>query len=551
MIKHKTLLIVLAAAGLLMLVAFLSSTPLEKIVPPDDNDDAGAHLSAVMASGASSANPREQLLASTKSHLRDLTTRGNARQGEATLSLKDGAAYEQFLERARLAGIPILGKIDALHTVRVGTKEIDALANDLIDHASSFGEIAANFTLGAPAIPPGAQERAARTSVPLGNNLLNFLGATGDTSSWGRGVTIAVIDSGIQADPTFGTGRVQYADVGYGTGISKDPDGGHGTAVAALAAGASADAPGVAPAASILGIRVADDTGKSDIFTVAQAIVTAVDRGAQIVNVSLGGYDVTQTLLSAIDYAQSHGAVIVAAAGNDQAAQLTWPAADPRVISVGAVDAVEQQVIFSNSGPQLQITAPGYGVQTAWSDGQRVLMDGTSASSPIIAGSIAAIMSVNPGMNASDAWAVLQRYSSEAGPIGTDPDYGHGVVNLGWAMSRNDPNHVDTAISTQYYDPTTGSMDVVVQNRSSQGVSGMNLNVTVDGNQTQHPIGFLNPGAAQVVQIPVSDAQLLAAGKVQFVTELVNPTGVVDQVPNNNRKSSALVAPTTTASAGK
>src|SRR6185295_11172621 len=105
-------------------------------------------------------------------------------------------------------------------------------------------------------------------------------------------------------------------------------------------------------------------------------------------------------------YAGNRGAVIVAAAGNDQAAQLAWPAADPRVVSVGAIDAAEQQVSFSNSGPQLQITAPGYGVQTAWLNGQRASVDGTSVSSPLVAGAIAAVMSQSPGLSPQQAWDV-------------------------------------------------------------------------------------------------------------------------------------------------
>lgn len=551
--KSKTLLVLAALVGLVILVAFLSTTPLEKIDPATalQPSDAAAENARSSSFAATRSDSNADQMNSLKQSLREKLTRRNARPGEASLTFKDREAYRQFLERAAQGGIRITGKIDALRSVRVATDDLDGLARDLVDHASDYSDLGPNFLLTPPATQPAAQERASRSSVPLGNNLLAFLGVTGDTQTLGRGVTIAVIDSGIQLDPTFGTGRVQYVDVGYGTGLSKNAEGGHGTAVAALAAGASPDAQGVAPAANLLGIRVADDNGKSDIFTVAQAIVAAVDRGAQIVNVSLGGYDVTQTMLNALEYAQSRGTVIVAAAGNDQAAQLTWPAADPRVISVGAVDAVEQQVIFSNSGPQLQITAPGYGVQTAWTDGQRVLMDGTSASSPIVAGAIAAVMSASPGMNARDAWSVLQQYTNEAGPTGSDPDYGRGVINLGWALARNDPTRVDTAISTQYFDPTLGAMQVVVQNRSAQAITGMNLDVSVDGAVTRHPIAWLNPGGVEVVQIPVNQAQLTATGTIRIDSELTNPNGTVDQAPKNNRRSSALISPATPSTAAK
>src|SRR5204863_541770 len=111
---------------------------------------------------------------------------------------------------------------------------------------------------------------------------------------------------------------------------------GHGTSVAALAAGSARDAPGVSPGANILSIRVTDANGTSDLFTISQAILAAVDAGAKIINISLGGYSTGPVLDSAIAYATKQGALIVAAAGNDQAAQLAWPAADSRVVSVGA-----------------------------------------------------------------------------------------------------------------------------------------------------------------------------------------------------------------------
>jgi subtilisin family serine protease len=277
---------------------------------------------------------------------------------------------------------------------------------------------------------------------------------------------------------------------------------------------------------------------------VAQAILAAVDAEAQIINISLGGYESSPTLNRAIDYAAQRGVVIVASAGNDQAAQLTWPAADARVVSVGALDALGQQVIFSNSSPQLQMTAPGYGVQTAWLDEQRVYFDGTSASAPIVAGAIAAMMSANPGLSAAQAWQTLRQYASDGGAPEPDPDYGNGILNVGWAMNRNDPLRIDTAISSHYYDAATGQMEFVVQNRSGQGVSGMVLNVEASGTTTTYSIPLLGPGATYVVKMAVDQSQLKANPGIVFRTQLANPGGVIDQVPANNRKTSALAPPT-------
>jgi len=475
--------------------------------------------------------------------LRDLPHAGGARAQEAVLTFTSAEAYQRFLARAGRLGLTILGRLDALLTVRVRYDSLAALENDVLANPGDYADAGANFFISIPPVPP-KQDRAAENLVPLGNHTLGFLGVTGDHSQWGRGVTIAVLDSGVAPDATFGSGRVQYLDIGLGAAPGTGADDGHGTAVAALAAGQSPDAPGVAPDASVLSIRITDASGQSDIFTVAQAIVAAVDAGVPIVNISFGGYATTGVLTQAIDYATQRGTVIVASAGNDQAAQLTWPAADPRVVSVGAVDALEQQVYFSNAGPELKLTAPGYGVQTAWLDGQRVDFDGTSASAPIAAGAIAALMSTTPGLSATQAAQVLEQYASDGGAPGPDPNYGDGIVNLGWAMNRNNALYVDTALAGQFYDAATGQMEFVVQNRSGQGVGGMMLSVDAGGATTTYAVPLLGPGATYVVTQAVDQTRLKAGGGIVFQTQLTNPAGLVDQVPANNRKTSALAPPT-------
>jgi hypothetical protein len=484
-----------------------------------------------------------EVLASVAGKLKQRIERVDARPHEAVLAFKTAEAYRNFLARAAQAGLHVIGRIDSSNTVRISYDDLNGLARELLDNATDYGQIAANYFIANPNTPPQAQARANRSQAPVGNNLLPFLGVSADTQNWGRGVTIAVLDSGVAADATFGLGRLSTLDIGLGTTPAGGSEGGHGTAVASLAAGQSADAKGVAPAASVLSIRVAGDDGKSDTFTVAQGILAAVEAGAKIVNVSLGGYGTNAALDSAIDYATSHGTVIVAAAGNDQAAQLTWPAADSRVISVGAVDATGQQVIFSNSGPQLQITAPGLGLQTAWTDNARVLFSGTSGSAPIVSGAIAAVMSQDPSLTPAQAWQVLQTHASDAGAPGVDPNYGNGVLNLGWAMARNDPTRIDTAIASHYYDAASEQLQIVVQNRSAQAVAGLDLKIDINGAAQHAPISWLAAGATTIVNLPISSSQIAAAGTIEIHSELVNPTGITDQVPTNNQRTSTLAAP--------
>lgn len=469
--------------------------------------------------------------------------RASARAREALLAFKDDAALQRFLDRAQQNGLTVVDRLDG--TVRVRYANSAALRNELRRHAADYADVSANSLVNIPQAP-AREDRAAIDQVPFRNDALAFLGVAGDHSQWGRGTTIAILDTGIAADATFGAGRVTYLDIGLGTAPGSGREDGHGTSVASLAAGAAPDAPGVAPAANLLSIRVTDASGVSDIFTIAKGIVAAVDAGAKIVNVSLGGYATNSALNAAISYASDRGAVIVAAAGNDQASQLAWPAADTRVVSVGAVDRVEQQVTFSNSGTQLQLTAPGYGVQTAWLGGQRAYVDGTSASAPLVAGALAAVISQNPSLTPPDALALLTRTASDAGAPGADPAYGNGILNLGWAMNANTPGYVDTAVSNPYFDAASSQVDFVVQNRSSQAVSGLSL--AVNGRATPILVPALRAGESYVARIPLDPAMLnsvSSADGLPLAAELVNPVGVIDRVPANNRRAGVLKSPRT------
>ncbi|MEI6862272.1 MAG: S8 family serine peptidase, partial [Verrucomicrobiota bacterium] len=205
---------------------------------------------------------------------------------ESVLTFKDAAAYQAFLARAAAAGLDVAGRVDGLLTARVRFAALDGLAGDLLANAGDYLSVAVN-TVVVPPTAPAPEDRAGGSQVAVGNNLLRDLGITGDHSTWGQGITIAVLDSGVAPDATLGS-RLRTLDLGLGAAPAEGD--GHATAVASLAAGASPDAAGVAPGADILSIRVTGDDGTSDVFTLAQAIVAAADNGAQIINISMGAY---------------------------------------------------------------------------------------------------------------------------------------------------------------------------------------------------------------------------------------------------------------------
>jgi hypothetical protein len=486
---------------------------------------------------------REQAGAQWRELLRGRLERGNARIKEAVVIFKNNEAYRRFQIRARAAGFSIIRENETLRAVRVRYDTIAAVQADIFEHVRDYEEIGANTYVDRPERPE-AEGSAGRVLTPVRDGLLAMLGVSGDRSQWGRGVTIAVIDSGVAHDATFGNGRLRTLDVGQGVAPGRGEDDGHGTAVAAIAAGNGADAEGVAPAANLLSVRVTALDGRSDIFTVAEGVVAAVDAGARVINISLGGYDTSVLMTRAIDYAEAAGAVIVAASGNDRAGMLTWPAADLRVISVGATDATGLQAPFSNSGEGLKITAPGVGVQTAWLDGKRVLFSGTSASAPAVSGAIAAVMSQKAGISARQAWEILAARSDDAGAPGADVDYGAGVLNLGWALNA-DPSRVDLAVASHWIERAGENgegdvVDVVIQNRGGFSVAGAVLGIEAGGLQTRQVVTAIGAGASVVLQVSVDRERLDAQGRWVLKTRLVTPGGMVDQVPTNNERVSAL-----------
>jgi subtilisin family serine protease len=185
-------------------------------------------------------------------------------------------------------------------------------------------------------------------------------------SNYGQGARVAVIDTGIDKDhpalaPNFEQGKDFINDGNQPYSFADKV--GHGSHCAGTIAGASLDGGwvGVAPKAKILSGRVCADTGCSNI-AVAQAINWAVNQKVDVISMSLGGDMISNAEKSAIAAADAAGIVVVAASGNDGTAHVSFPAALPTVISVGAINSQLTKANFSQYGPELSVVAPGVDV---------------------------------------------------------------------------------------------------------------------------------------------------------------------------------------------
>jgi type VII secretion-associated serine protease mycosin len=256
--------------------------------------------------------------------------------------------------------------------------------------------------------------------------------------STGRGVTVAVVDSGVAANHPDLIGQVLPGlDLVSPTGNGQQDAVGHGTTVAALIAGRGDDQRGVvglAPDAKILPVRVLDEKNQySDARTVAEGVRWAVDHGAKVINLSLGGSVGSEALAEAIDYAFQRDVVVIACVGNvvsGQVNEVWYPAREPGVLAVGAVTRGAGNPLWRNSliGQQTVLTAPGATITGAKGLGYWQV-EGTSFAAPLVTAAAALLRSRWPEMSAANVVERLIRTARDLGAPGRDSSYGYGMVD--------------------------------------------------------------------------------------------------------------------------
>lgn len=264
--------------------------------------------------------------------------------------------------------------------------------------------------------------------------------------STGAGVTVGVVDTGVNGDHLDLTGAVLP-----GKAFPALEDGtrdvlGHGTTIAVLVAGRGhgegAGTLGVAPQAMVLPAKFTGGASNAN-----DAIVWAVDNGAKVINLSLGddaGRDSARAYDAGLRYAQQHDVIMVAAAGNATDTRVVSPANRPGVIAVSAVDSAGWfRSDVSVAGPEVTLAAPGVDIVTL--TGTKVSRgNGTSYAAAIVSGVAALVRAKFPQL---DAAAITRRLTSTAKKAaGGDRDsrYGFGVVDPVAALGAVDEPGQDT-----------------------------------------------------------------------------------------------------------
>jgi hypothetical protein len=271
-------------------------------------------------------------------------------------------------------------------------------------------------------------------------------------------VTIAVLDTGVDRTHPDLSGKLVD---GYDF-VANDPDpsdqNGHGTHVAGIAAAATNNALGVAGMdwnARIMPIRVLNAEGVGYTDSLVDGILWAANRGADVLNLSLGGAGSSTSVLDAVTFAHLSGSLVVASMGNDNSSVAFYPAAYSNVLAVAATTKDDVRAPYSNYGWYCDVAAPG-GYMTYYHDPNGIystmpiypvymtmyegftagydFVHGTSQAAPYVSGLAGLMLAANPALTPAQLQTYLQSTAVDLGGPGRDDYYGYGRIDPGAAL---------------------------------------------------------------------------------------------------------------------
>ncbi|MBM3157243.1 MAG: peptidase S8 [Chloroflexi bacterium] len=223
-----------------------------------------------------------------------------------------------------------------------------------------------------------------------------------DVTQGNRNIRIAILDTGIDLGHRDLSGKIVSSVNFTGSATAAANGQSHGTHVAGIAAAETDNGIGIAGIGhncSIMNVKVLGDDGYGYYSWIAKGIIWAADNGANVISMSLGGSIASTTLESAINYAWSKGAVVVAAAGNNGSTTPFYPAYYANCMAIGASDSSDNMTSWSNHGSWVDVAAPGLSIYSTMPGGQYAYKSGTSMATSHVAGLAGLVFSVASDSN--------------------------------------------------------------------------------------------------------------------------------------------------------
>ena len=264
-----------------------------------------------------------------------------------------------------------------------------------------------------------------------------------DISHGSASAKIAILDTGIDKDHEDLAAKT-VARVNFTGTVSDDDLYGHGTHVAGIASALTNNAKGVAGLgyeASLMSVKVLDDSGSGYYSWIANGISWAADNGARVINLSLGGSSGSTTLENAVDYAWSKGVVLACAAGNSGNPSRTYPAYYTNCIATAATDSNDQKASWSSYGSWVDVAAPGVNIYSTFPNhpyeiGKILNYDygsGTSMATPHVAGLAGLLFGYNLGLTNNQVRSAIETYADDI--VGTGTYWSQGRINAYRSLS--------------------------------------------------------------------------------------------------------------------
>ncbi|MEZ4707609.1 MAG: S8 family peptidase [Caldilineaceae bacterium] len=344
-----------------------------------------------------------------------------------------GGALSDWLEPLHIAKVQLSATVDKAFTSNLW----ELAQNESSIQFLESGAVIAGDTLNHDAADDYNDPSFAVADESYGQRKVEALAAW-EIITGTQEVIIAILDTGINPEHPEFEGRIIMGYDYINDDADPTDDHGHGSHVSGIAAAAlnnGQGAAGICPNCSILAVKVLNENNAGTWGSAAQGIIYAVDNGARVINLSLGANVPSNTIKSAIDYAQENGVLIVAAAGNSASSNYFYPAAYEGIMGISATNSNDELWGLSNRGEYIDVAAPGhliYGPSKSLDHefGGYVYKSGTSMAAPFVAGLAGLLFSQDPSRTAEDVVGIITQSADDLGDAGRDDYFGYGRINV-------------------------------------------------------------------------------------------------------------------------